>query len=435
LTESRKDLKEDPQERLLTELVNTFRNISEPSPREEFRPTRSSLVVNTLWFTSLTLTLMSALAGVLAKGWLAKYNPVSRRDRSKDAYERQLRFNVAEAWGLSTVIQSIPFLIQVSLFFFFAGLLVQIEGDHLTIRLVLLILVLLAASLYVFWTASPLFIAEFPFPTPLTRYLQAISWPRKGEPKGNDPSESPESGWNSLLEALESIKKGLADMVDSTKAIILRACHRYDPMELQLQILTWGANTADEETVDESIKALSGAKKSTELRNKLYGQELHQSLFLRLQQQLQPTTRSSLALTNASQIQTILLSLLKIEDPFHLDDNKNPKDLVLPSWLEQVTPPNWEEFKPHLQPLAFSLRIHMLVNRNEDDHRETWLQRVVALDRMAQNPSTLYVRKILLFAVLRGLLRGRENTRQECGIVLARLLTIRKFVPFTRPDY
>jgi hypothetical protein len=66
-----------------------------------------------------------------------------------------------------------------------------------------------------------------------------------------------------------------------------------------------------------------------------------------------------------------------------------------------------------------------------DDRDEMWLQRVEALDRMAQNPSNRYMRRILLFTALRGLLKGEDHTRRECGIVLSRVLTIcEKEIPY-----
>ncbi|PVF94825.1 hypothetical protein CPB86DRAFT_712455 [Serendipita vermifera] len=400
LIESRKDLVEDPQERLLTELLHALRGTPEPSPTVPFQPTASALAVNTLWFTSLTLTLMSALAGVLAKGWLAQYNPVSRKERMEDAYKRQHRFNMAEIWGLSTVISLIPFGIQVSLFLFFAGLIIQIQEDDLRIRLVVLLLVAIAAILYICWTVSPLFIAEFPFPTPLSRYLGVIPWLRKND-------------WD---------KSGVLRRLGLLRESVLRVLGQYEPIEFQLQILTWGVTSAaDEETTDEAIKALSGTKSTTKLRQKLYNQELHRSIFDRLQQKLQPTIKSSLMINNTSQMEAALLALLKIEQPLNLDD---PGNRVSP--LSSGLVSNWEEFKPCLQSLAFSLRVHMLVNRNADARDELWLQRVEAFNRMSKYPSTAHVRKILLFSTLRGLLKGQEYIRRECGIVLSQLLMTRE---------
>ncbi|KAJ7206290.1 hypothetical protein GGX14DRAFT_367474 [Mycena pura] len=61
LIESRKDLRQDP----LQEILQALRNDSATSTSELFRPTKSSLVVNAAWFSSLGLTLISAFAAVL----------------------------------------------------------------------------------------------------------------------------------------------------------------------------------------------------------------------------------------------------------------------------------------------------------------------------------------------------------------------------------
>jgi hypothetical protein len=395
-------LKEDPQEVLLTQILQALRGNSNSSSPSPFRPTAAALAINTLWFISLTLTLMSALAGVLAKGWLAQYNPVSRKERMEDAYKRQHRSNMAEIWGLGTAISLIPFGIQMSLFLFFAGLIIQLQSDDLGVRLVILLLVIIAAILYLWWTVSPLFITEFPFSTPLSRYLGAWTWLKRRE-------------WD---------MSGLLERFGLTKETVLRALGQYDTMELQLQVLTWGVTSTDEETTDEAIKALSGVKQSARLREKLYDQEIHKMIFERLQQKLQLSDKSSLLINNTPQLETILLALLRIEQPLNLD-HQIDQAIWIPSNMA-MTLPDWEQFRPCLQQLAFSLRIHMLVNRKSDDGDEIWLQRVEALDRMVQNPSSYYVRKVLLFTTLRGLLRGEEYTRRECGIVFSQLLMIRE---------
>jgi hypothetical protein len=82
LIESRKDLTQDPLLLAIRQLPTT----------EPFRPETSSVFVNAAWFCSLGLTLFSALAAVLAKGWLAKYTPATPGIRSYDACERHLRY-------------------------------------------------------------------------------------------------------------------------------------------------------------------------------------------------------------------------------------------------------------------------------------------------------------------------------------------------------
>lgn len=290
LTESRKDLKEDPQERLLIEIRDAVRGLPEPLPRAPFQPSSSAVAVNTLWFSGLTLTLLSALAGVLAKGWLAEYNPPLKRERSEDAYKRQYRFHRAEAWQLETVISFIPLLIQISLFLFFTGLLIQIQNEDIRIRLLVLTLVIITATLYLFSTVFPAFVAEFPFPTPLSRWLEAIMWLKYN--------------WkfNGFLDALNLLKEFMS-----------RACRHYDPMDLELQILSRGIHSEDEETTGNTIEVLAGMKQTTELRKRLYNHDLHRAMFDRLQQKLRSTNESS-PMIGHNTTWTVVFPLLMFHD-------------------------------------------------------------------------------------------------------------------------
>ncbi|CAG8701104.1 2554_t:CDS:2, partial [Acaulospora colombiana] len=98
IVESRKELYEDPQTRLLKDILSTLQNIPNTLNPELFEPETSFLNINGLWFTSLMLTLSSALGGVLSKGWIAKHSSASTRKTSNDAYARHLRANRIRKW-------------------------------------------------------------------------------------------------------------------------------------------------------------------------------------------------------------------------------------------------------------------------------------------------------------------------------------------------
>ncbi|KAF8521969.1 hypothetical protein BU17DRAFT_45361, partial [Hysterangium stoloniferum] len=66
LIESRKDLQVDPLQEILQALQNPLTATTSPP----FKISKSSLIVNYLWFSSLALTLISALCAVLARQWL-----------------------------------------------------------------------------------------------------------------------------------------------------------------------------------------------------------------------------------------------------------------------------------------------------------------------------------------------------------------------------
>jgi Family of unknown function (DUF6535) len=149
LIETRKGLQLDPQSMLLQAILFALQNDS--------NPTTLSLHVNYLWFTSLTFTLIGALAGVLAKGWLAKYAPASPGVSAIDACERHLRAVGAQKWHFSAVINGIPLLIQISLFLFFPGLVLFILDNSSGIGYTILLLIVFTAAIYILGTVLPWF--------------------------------------------------------------------------------------------------------------------------------------------------------------------------------------------------------------------------------------------------------------------------------------
>ena len=92
------------------------------TPSGRFQATRSNLVVNILWFTSLTLALMSASVGILVKQWLQEYSDLMSNQVTEHVCIRQYRFQALRAWHVSAIMKLLPLLLQVSLFLFFIGL-------------------------------------------------------------------------------------------------------------------------------------------------------------------------------------------------------------------------------------------------------------------------------------------------------------------------
>ncbi|KAF8521787.1 hypothetical protein BU17DRAFT_18964, partial [Hysterangium stoloniferum] len=164
LIESRKDLQVDP----LREILQALQNPLAVTTSQPFQVSKSSLVVNYLWFTSLGLTLFSALCAVLAKEWLAKYIPVSPGSRSNDACQRHLRVRRAQQWRLEPVVTGIPLLIQLALFLFCAGLVLFTWNSSVALGVLMLVLTILAIVLYMLGTVFPLFSPACPFQTTMS---------------------------------------------------------------------------------------------------------------------------------------------------------------------------------------------------------------------------------------------------------------------------
>ncbi|PBK71068.1 hypothetical protein ARMSODRAFT_883794, partial [Armillaria solidipes] len=88
-----------------------------------FSPSRSDEWLNSLWFVSLTLSLITALVAVLVKQWLHQYVSIvsdsSPRDRARI---RHLRYAGLQTWHVPMIIGMLPVLLHVSLALFFVGL-------------------------------------------------------------------------------------------------------------------------------------------------------------------------------------------------------------------------------------------------------------------------------------------------------------------------
>ncbi|PBL04448.1 hypothetical protein ARMGADRAFT_911152, partial [Armillaria gallica] len=93
------------------------------SPTAFFSPSRSDEWMNSLWFVSLTLSLITALVAVLVKQrshqYVAIVSDSSARDRARI---RHMRYTGLQTWRVPMIIGLLPVLLHVSLALFFAGL-------------------------------------------------------------------------------------------------------------------------------------------------------------------------------------------------------------------------------------------------------------------------------------------------------------------------
>ncbi|KAF8684193.1 hypothetical protein RHS04_01528 [Rhizoctonia solani] len=132
LIESYKNLKSDADAALVTavsarRIVDLFEaNISRepPPPRnplpvidvDGFRPSRNDVVINTLWFFSLALSMSVALIAMLVKEW----NDVYRRGNRFTPYyvqarTRQARYKRLKKWGVRKIVRILPVIMHIAL--------------------------------------------------------------------------------------------------------------------------------------------------------------------------------------------------------------------------------------------------------------------------------------------------------------------------------
>jgi hypothetical protein len=169
--DARNNLQSDGQPRLLTGILNMLRD---GSAGDIFRTSNNAYWVNGLWIVSLFTTLFSAIMGVLAKAWLAKYSPTTSRRKAGDAYNRYKLDKQSERWRLKEVLILVPFLVQVASVLFLIGLILQIYGDSPTIGRILLSFCIVGGLVYFSMTLIPLLIPSSPFNTPVSELFEVL---------------------------------------------------------------------------------------------------------------------------------------------------------------------------------------------------------------------------------------------------------------------
>ncbi|KAK0458627.1 uncharacterized protein EV420DRAFT_1221648, partial [Desarmillaria tabescens] len=94
------------------------------SPSIAFVPATTDVWVNGLWFTSLFLSLATALFAVLVKQWLHHYVVLPSGTPRDRAFTRQFRYGGFQKWHVQAIIGFLPFLMHLALAIFFAGLVI-----------------------------------------------------------------------------------------------------------------------------------------------------------------------------------------------------------------------------------------------------------------------------------------------------------------------
>ncbi|KAF8915536.1 hypothetical protein CPB85DRAFT_1164083, partial [Mucidula mucida] len=122
--------------------------------------------VNALWFTSLALSLTTALIAVLTKQWIHQYMSVpsgTPRDRSRI---RQFRYNCLKHWRVPVIVGLLPVLMHLALRIFFSGLVIYLRSLNYAMSYVVTTIAVMAFIVYFGTNLIPWFRPECPYKTP-----------------------------------------------------------------------------------------------------------------------------------------------------------------------------------------------------------------------------------------------------------------------------
>ncbi|KAJ7606935.1 hypothetical protein DFH06DRAFT_1018908, partial [Mycena polygramma] len=142
----------------------------------EFQPTTSSLVCNTLWFISLTLSITCALLATLVEQWAREF--LHRTEKHPSPIRRARVFSFlyfgVRRFGMHVVVDLIPLLLHVALILFLAGLIAfLIPINQFMVGLISASLAIFLV-VYAIMTLLPIISSDCPYRTPFSGFAWRI---------------------------------------------------------------------------------------------------------------------------------------------------------------------------------------------------------------------------------------------------------------------
>ncbi|KAF9441287.1 hypothetical protein P691DRAFT_715263 [Macrolepiota fuliginosa MF-IS2] len=190
--ESFKWLKPDSEEAMVVLLGDIVRLLNDTNARgtapnrtqSTFVPNNHDIVVNQLWFLSMTLSLSAVVVGTLCLQWLAAFRRTDVKHKPHDdaLALRQLRYEGFISWGVTRVPAILLLTVQGALVLFAIGLLYLLWSANKRVALPVAIVSGVSVVLLTLTTVMPLLQSVIGWIIPLTLaipqcpYKSPISW-------------------------------------------------------------------------------------------------------------------------------------------------------------------------------------------------------------------------------------------------------------------
>ncbi len=138
------------------------------NPNTKFTPATTDVWVNGLWFTSLSLSLATALVAVLVKQWLHHYLALPSGTPQERSHVRQYRYGGFQKWHVLVIVGLLPVLMHLALGIFFVGLTVFLVPLRPGLSWVIGVGTVAAYTTYLITIFLPILYPRCPYRTPLS---------------------------------------------------------------------------------------------------------------------------------------------------------------------------------------------------------------------------------------------------------------------------
>jgi len=172
--EAYKLLREDPAEisnLLLKQLIDVTFNSSLPPAPPTISTPAYAITVNILWFISLIFSLVTASLAIFVKQWLRQYLAWGCISEEEQVRVRYVRYEGLRSWKVFEIAALLPFLLQISLLLFFAGLSRFLFPLNRTVRSCTTAAVFIWFGFYLVTILASAFSSSCPYVTPLPPFV------------------------------------------------------------------------------------------------------------------------------------------------------------------------------------------------------------------------------------------------------------------------
>jgi hypothetical protein len=139
-----------------------------------FHASSPAIVVNILWFISLTCSLGAAIGAMVIKQWLQFYTMGMSPNAYEYAHQHQYRLNALVAWHVPSIISALPFIMLVSVGLFLVGLGWQLIQLHLAVAVVVISFMTIVLLCYGLSLVLSLLYPGCPYKTSALILLQSL---------------------------------------------------------------------------------------------------------------------------------------------------------------------------------------------------------------------------------------------------------------------
>ncbi|KAG8736519.1 hypothetical protein FRC10_009218 [Ceratobasidium sp. 414] len=146
-----------------------------PSDTPSFSPSRTAVLVNSLWMLSLSLSVAVSLIAMLAKDWCYKFTSSRSGPAYEQARRRQRKWNGIKKWKMNEVLTYLPGMLHLALLLFAGGMCLYLWDINITVAIPVVIVTGSAALLYTLVTILPYIDRSCPYSTPASGIFTALN--------------------------------------------------------------------------------------------------------------------------------------------------------------------------------------------------------------------------------------------------------------------